>query len=473
MAKSKIKLTELGAISPLDGRYWVKLSDLSFYVSEASLIRTRLVIETKYLLALAEIGLVRPLTTVEKNTLQSFSTRLTDKQIKRVKEIEEVVRHDVKAVERSLREFFAGTSLENVIEMLHFGLTSEDINNIAYRLMLKRATANICLPVFDQIIDTFLTLARKYQKTPMLARTHGQSAIPTTLGKEMINFASRLNIQVRRLESLRLTGKLNGAVGNYNSLVFSSPQVDWVTFSETFVKSFGLVPNLLTTQINFADDIIEILQSFERINNVIINIDTDMWRYISDNWFTQEVKKGEVGSSTMPQKVNPIDFENSKGNAEIANGMISGLAGQLAISWLQRDLSGSTTHRNLGAGLGYSLLAARSLLTGLKRVQPNEKLIRQELNKNWAILGEAVQTLLRKLGEKDPYSMVASLTRGQEINKQSWKKWVSTLAQEKDVISLLLKLTPDNYLGNAEKLVDLGINQIKDSRKQTNKLLYK
>src|SRR5258706_620700 len=349
--------------------------------------------------------------------------------------------------------------------MLHFGLTSEDINNLAYRLMLKRAKDNICVPVLDQVVNIFISLAKKYQDIPMLARTHGQAAIPNTLGKEMINFASRLNTQVRKLDSLQLTGKVNGFVGNCIALVFAGPEVDWISFSEHFVSSLGLEPTLITTQINFADDIIENFQAFERINNVIVNIDTDIWRYISDDWFTLEIKKGEIGSSTMPQKVNPVDFENSKGNAEIANGMFSGLSRQLAVSWWQRDLSGSTAHRNIGVGLAYSLLAYRSLLGGLKRISANEEIIQKALNDNWNILGEAVQTLLRRQGHKDPYTTVASLTKGQKIDKKSWRTWVSKLPQKTTMVKSLLKLTPETYLGNATILVDLGIQKIKVSRK--------
>jgi len=461
----KKELTPLDAISPLDGRYWNKVENLSPHASEAALIKTRIEVEAKYLIALSEAGLVRPLTVEEELRLVLLGNNLTQEQTERVKEIEDTTRHDVKAMERAMREFFLGTSLEDVLEMVHFGLTSEDINNISYRLMLERAKKEVCIPALDEVVDAFASMAEKYRDVPMLARTHGQPAVPTTLGKEMANFAIRLNTQVRKLEGTRLTGKLNGAVGNYNALVFAAPEIDWIAFSEKFVKKLGLESSLITTQINFADDMIEMFQVFERINYVLINIDADMWRYISDDWFIQEVKKGEVGSSTMPQKVNPIDFENSKGNAEVSNGMLEGLSRQLAVSWLQRDLSGSTASRNVGVGLGHGLLAYQSLLTGLKRVRPNEEVIHEELHRNWAILSEGVQTLLRRLGEKDPYSMVADLTRGQKIDAEAWHKWVVGLNQSPDVIETLLKLSPDTYIGNAPELVDLALRQIGESRK--------
>src|SRR4030043_440364 len=273
---------------------------------------------------------------------------MTMAQAERVKQIEDTTRHDVKAMERAFREFVVGTSLEDVTEMIHFGLTSEDINNLSYRLMLDRARREICVPALDQVVDGFADRASQYKGIPMLARTHGQPAVPTTLGKEMANIAVRLNRQTRKLENVKLTGKLNGAVGNFNAHFLAATEIDWIAFSEKFVRSLGLEPNLFTTQIKPYDDMIELFQAFQRVNGVLLDIDQDMWRYISDDWFTQEVKKGEVGSSTMPQKVNPIDFENSEGNLTLANGVLETLSRKLPISRLQRDLSASTTIRNIG-----------------------------------------------------------------------------------------------------------------------------
>ncbi len=454
-------LTVLSAISPLDGRYWDRVAILSSYVSEIALIKTRIEIEAKYLVALSQVGLVRSLTSKEKQFLMDLGQNLTVVQVLQVKEIEETTRHDVKAVERAMRLFLGETSLADTIEMIHFGLTSEDMNNLSYRLMLQRATAEVCMSTLAKVIDQFAKLAKQYRDLPMLARTHGQPAIPTTLGKEMANFASRLHAQMMQLKAVQLTGKLNGAVGNYSALVYVSPKIDWIKFSQKFVTSLGLVPTLMSTQINYTDDMIELFQAYGRVNNVLLNINADMWRYISDGWFVQEAKKGEVGSSTMPQKVNPIDFENSKGNAEIANGMFEGLSRQIAVSWLQRDLSGSTAIRNLGVGLAHSLLAYQSLLTGLSRVKADEQAIHGALHKNWNILGEGVQTLLRQIGVADPYSLIAGLTKGQEIDSKAWGKWVISLKQKPAVTKKLLSLTPDSYIGNAGRLVDLTLKKIK------------
>ena len=461
----RLPLTALSAVSPLDGRYFDRVSLLSPFVSESALIKTRIEIEAKYLIALSVIGLVRPLTVGESKKLRHLGQAMTEEQIIQVKEIEETTRHDVKAMERAMRLFLTGTSLEEVIEMIHFGLTSEDINNLSYRLMLQRATRVVCFPKLMEVVEELSRLAKQYRSLPMLARTHGQAAIPTTLGKELANFASRLSMQASKLQKVLLTGKLNGAVGNYNALVYVAPKIDWRQFSEKFVHSLGLEPVLMSTQINYPDDMIELFQTYERVNNVLININSDMWRYISDGWFVQEMKKGEVGSSTMPQKVNPIDFENSKGNAEVANGMFEGLARQLSVSWLQRDLSGSTTIRNLGVPLAHSLLAYQSLLTGLSRVTADQQSIHEALYKNWNILGEGVQTLLRKEGVADPYSLVASLTKGEQIDSKAWRKWVLGLKQKPNVTKKLLALTPDTYIGLARELVDLTLLNIKKSRR--------
>jgi len=331
-------------------------------------------------------------------------------------------------------------------------------------LMLDRARREICVPALDQVVDGFADRARQYKGIPMLARTHGQPAVPTTLGKEMANVAVRLNRQTRKLEDVKLTGKLNGAVGNFNAHLLAAPEVDWIAFSEKFIISLGLEPNLFTTQINPYDDMIEMFQAFQRVNGVLIDIDQDMWRYISDDWFTQEVKQGEIGSSTMPQKVNPIDFENSEGNVQMANSIWEGMDRKLAVSRLQRDLSDSTTIRNVGVGLGYGLLAYRNTLAGLKRVHPNTELMQGKLNENWVILTEGVQTVLRKAGEQDPYSMVAGLSRGQRIGQAEWQEWVDGLQVNDDVKGTLRDLTPETYVGHAEKLTDMALIEIAESR---------
>jgi adenylosuccinate lyase len=463
-AKSAAVLSELTAISPVDGRYRGKLAELAPYASEMALIKTRVEVEARYLIALSDVGLVRQLDDKEKERLMTIGPSMTMEEVARVKEIEETTRHDVKAMERTFREMVAGSSLEDVTEMIHFGLTSEDVNNLSYRLMLDRGRRDVCIPIVDKVVDVFVELADKYKTTPMLARTHGQAAVPTTLGKEMANIAVSLNGQVRKLEKLKLTGKLNGAVGNYNALELAAPEVDWIEFSRKFVTSLGLEPNLITTQINTYEDEIEMFQTLQRINGIVLGIDQDMWRYISDNWFIQEVKRGEVGSSTMPQKVNPIDFENSEGNVQMANSLFEGMDRKLAVSRLQRDLSDSTTVRNIGVGLAYSVLGYKSLLAGLGRIRPNVELMGEVLGENWVILTEGVQTVLRRAGVKDPYSLIASLSRGQHIGKDEWQAWIDGLDVQDSIKKQLKDLTPENYIGKAVELTELAIREIKASR---------
>lgn len=462
--RSKLPLTELTAISPLDGRYREKVAPLAPFVSEYALIRTRFEVEAKYLVALSQAGIVRNLNDNEKRKLETFERSITLKEAQKVKKTEEETRHDVKAMEKSFRKMVKGTSLRDLVEMIHFGLTSEDVNNLAYRLMLKRACTEVCIPALDSLVDELTQRAERYQSAPMLARTHGQSAIPTTVGKEIINFASRLNDEMQKLENQKLTGKLTGAVGNFNALVAAYPNIDWVAFSEKFVKSLGLEPNLITTQINPYEDVIEFLQNIQRINGIILDFDQDMWRYISDDWFEQVAKKGEVGSSTMPQKVNPIDFENSEGNLQLANGIIETMSRKLATSRLQRDLSDSTTIRNIGVLLGYSLIAYKSTLTGISRIKPNLSKITEDLNNDWSILAEAAQTVLRSAKVDDPYSLVATLTRGRHFDESQWGSWVNDLPVAEVVKRRLSKLNPQNYIGLASQLTRDKIKEIKSIR---------
>jgi adenylosuccinate lyase len=459
-----MELNQLTAISPLDGRYREKVAELSPYISEMALIKTRIEVEAKYLIALSEAGLVRKLTVLEKKFLFEFNQNITDEQVLKVKEFEEITRHDVKAVEKFLREILEKNNLKDLLEWIHFGLTSEDINNIARRLMLIRAIKEVIVPTLDLIVDELVGFSKQNKAISMLARTHGQPAVPTTLGKEMVNFAMRINGQIRKLEIVKLEGKLNGAVGNYNALQLSAPGIDWVEFSRKFITSLGLIPNLITTQINPYEDIIETLQIIQRINGIVLDLDQDIWRYVSDGWFIQIVKKREVGSSTMPQKVNPIDFENSEGNVQIANSLFEGMVRKLAVSRLQRDLSDSTTVRNIGAGLAYSLLAYKSTLNGLSRVHPNIELINNILNENWTILTEGVQTILRKEGVKDPYSLITSLSKGKHIGESEWQAWIDRLDIQDSVKIQLKNLSPESYLGKAVELTELAIALIKKSR---------
>jgi len=457
-------LTSLTAISPVDGRYREKVEELVPYASEMALFKTRVEVEATYLVFLSKESLIRPLTDQERETLINLGPNLTIDEVERIKKIEKTTRHDVKATERGIREFVAGTSLKDITEMVHFALTSEDVNNISYRLMFQRATREVCVPVLDKVVDGLVERARQYKGIPMLARTHGQPAVPTTLGKEIANVAVRLNGQVRKLGESRLTGKLNGAVGNYNAQLLAAPEVDWIAFSQKFVESLGLEPNLFTTQINPYEDVIELFQAFQRVNGVLLDFDQDTWRYISDDWFVQEVKKGEVGSSTMPQKVNPIDFENSESNLQTADFLFEGMGRKLAVSRLQRDLSDSSTVRNIGMAMAYGLLAYKNTLAGLARIRPNLEKIGEKLNENWVILTEGVQTVLRRADVEDPYSMVASLSRGQKIGKDEWQTWVSSLEIPLDAKAKLLKLTPETYIGEAEKLTEMALEEIAKSR---------
>lgn len=453
-------LNTLTSITPLDGRYREKTEELSEYVSECALIKTRIEVEIKYLITLSENKIIRTISKKEKEFLESLINKFSIKDAEKVKEIEKETRHDVKAVERMIRGLIKATTLKDLTEMIHFGLTSEDINNISYRLILKRATDEIILSTLLEIISELCEIAEENKNVVMLARTHGQAALPTTLGKEIVVFAERLNKQFLKLENQDLTGKITGAVGNYNALKLSYPKTDWIKFSEKFISSLGLVPNVITTQINPYDDIAEYFQIYQRINNILIDLNQDIWRYISDGWFSQVVRKGEIGSSTMPQKVNPIDFENSEGNLGMANSLLEFMVRKLSVSRLQRDLSDSTVIRNIGTALGFCLISYKSLSIGLSRITPNAEMISEDLNNDWSILTEAAQTILRKEGVSDPYSMIATLVRGKKIDEKDWKVWVKKLKIDNKTKEELENLTPKKYIGLAKELTEKAIREI-------------
>lgn len=469
MAKEveKLLLTPLTAISPLDGRYWDKVSDLSPYASELGLIRTRFEVEARYLVELSQVGVVRPLGQLEADHLLELGPSLTQDQGERIKQIEDTTRHDVKAIERGFRELLAGTSMEDLTEYVHIFLTSEDVNNLSYRLLAQRGTTRVLIPALDGLTDHVMERADQYKHLPMMARTHGQEAVPTTLGKELAVYGVRINEQTRALGKHPLKGKLNGAVGNFNSFAVGAPNVDWIAFSKRFVEIVGFKPNLFTTQINPYDDFVELFQIYQRANGVILDLDQDAWRYISDHYFALQAIKGEVGSSTMPQKVNPIDYENSEGNLKIANGVFEVFVRSLPISRLQRDLSDSTLIRNVGVGLAHSLLSYRNTLAGFRRVSADEQAIAEGLNKDWSILGEPVQQVLRMQGVEDPYSLVTNFVRGRHVNAEDWKTWiVDNLPKEisPEATRLLQGLTPQNYLGYAMELTDMAQEEIQSSR---------
>lgn len=446
-------MSKLLSISPLTGRYRNKIQELEELTSEYTLIKTRIEVELKYLIALSKAGIVRKISKEEVTELNSIHEKFSLEEAEKIKEIEEQTRHDVKAVEIYLGRTFERSTLKDLTESIHFGLTSEDINNLSFRLMLKNAGKEVILTYLDKLNAELGNFSKKYKNLPLLARTHGQPAVPTTLGKEFAVFSSRLNSQFKVLDKIRLTGKLNGAVGNYNALEFAYPKIDWIKFSKDFIKSFNLEPNLITTQIDPYEDVIEYFQTIQRINGVLLDLNQDIWRYISDGWLVHSTEKGQVGSSTMPQKINPIDFENSEGNLELANGLIEVFTRKLAVSRLQRDLSNSTIIRNMGTVLGYSLLAYKNTLTGLSKISPNSELITHDLNSDWSVLSEAIQIILRTEKIKSSYLKTVEMTKGKHFGDKEWKGLVQSLSISKSNKEKLLKLTPQKYIGLASKLV--------------------
>ncbi|MBI2621223.1 MAG: adenylosuccinate lyase [Candidatus Levybacteria bacterium] len=440
-------INTLNAISPIDGRYRNHVEELSDYSSEFAFIKYRTEIEIRYLIALSKIGIFRKLSNNEQKIFNKLIENLDIDEAEKVKDIEETTRHDVKAIEYYLKEKLSNTTLSDILEFIHFGLTSEDVNNLAIRLMLKDAIQIVILKKLQNLSKEILNQTNKYKKLPMLGRTHGQAALPTTLGKEFLVFYERINIELKILQAFKLKGKLNGAVGNYSALNFAYPKIDWRKFSKDFVTSFGLEVNQTTNQIAPYEDIIYIFQTLQRINGILLDFNQDMWRYISDGWLIQENKKGEIGSSTMPQKINPIMFENSEGNLIIANSLIEGFTSKLPLSRLQRDLSNSTISRNFGLTLAYCLLAYKNCLSGLLRIKVNENKIIDDLNSDWSILSEAVQIYLKKQGVKKGYEILKDLTRGEKMGRDDFLRMVDKLPLNKNQKDELKKLTPQNYIG--------------------------
>lgn len=443
----QLKLSSLTAISPIDGRYRNQVEALSEYSSEFAVIKYRTEIEVKYLIELSKIEVIRKFKVSEVKVLEDLIKNFALGDAEKIKTIEETTKHDVKAIEYYLKEKLSKSTLADVLEFIHFGLTSEDINNLTIRLMLKDGLEKVVLANIQILNDEIFNQSKRYKNLSMLGRTHGQAAIPTTLGKEFLVFHERLNKEINILKSSKLSGKLNGAVGNYNALSFTYPKINWPKFSKDFVGSFGLELNQSTNQIAPFEDIIFIFQTLQRINGILLDFNQDMWRYISDHWLVQENKKGEVGSSTMPQKINPIMFENAEGNLIIANSLIGGFTDKLPISRLQRDLSNSTISRNFGLTLAYCLLAYKNSLSGLKRVKANEEQIKKDLNSDWSILSEAVQIYLKKEKVKNGYEILKELTRGQKLNHESFLAMIEKLPIDQNQKEILRKLSPENYIG--------------------------
>lgn len=448
----------LNNLSPLDGRYQTQVSPLNKYFSESALIKYRLLVEVEYLIALSQnskIKAVRKLTSQEENKLRTVYNKFDLTTAKRVKEIEKITNHDVKACEYFLNDHLAKTSLKDVLGFVHFALTSEDTNNLAYSLMWKEAVENEYLPQLKAVIKQLTILANKNRKVAMLALTHGQPATPTTLGKEMAVYVCRLQSQLKQLEQKQYLGKLGGATGNWAAQQVSYPEVDWLNFSQRLVKFLGLKFNPLTTQIESHDSLVEAYDNLRHINNILIGFCQDMWLYISRGLFGQEKKKAEVGSSTMPHKINPIYFENAEGNLGLADSILVFFSEKLTKSRLQRDLTDSTVLRNQGLALGYSYLALKSLLNGLSRLKVNTQALKQELNQHWEVLTEAIQTVLKKNKVEQSYEQVKALVHGQTLNRQQYQALVKALNLPKAEQRKLLLLTPEKYTGLSDKLVEL------------------
>ncbi|MFA6256913.1 MAG: adenylosuccinate lyase [Candidatus Paceibacterota bacterium] len=448
------------AISPLDGRYFSKTRTLAPYFSEEALMKYRLAMEAEYLIALSlsRKTALRKFTPAEIKIIRTLVEKFNDDSYNKIKEIEKTTNHDVKAVEYFIKERLSKTSLKDSTEWVHFALTSEDTNNIAYGMILSDATENILLPKLLKIVAELKTLAKHHKDLPMLARTHGQPATPTTFGKEMNVFAERLDRGLKHLLGQKIQVKLNGASGNYNAHMAAYPKVDWLKWSETFVaglnkkRKFALELNPLTTQIEPHDSYVELFDRIKRFNNILVDLNQDMWRYISDEWVVQKPKPGEVGSSTMPHKINPIFFENSEGNLGLGNALFEFFGRKLPISRLQRDLSDSTVERNMGVAFAHSLVAYEYLLEGLARISVNEHNVVAALTKHPEVIGEAIQTILRREGIEAPYEKLKELTRGKENTLEAIHAFVGTLKVSDKVKKELLKLTPENYTGLASHL---------------------
>ncbi|WP_370293670.1 adenylosuccinate lyase [Thalassolituus sp.] len=448
-----MELSALTAISPLDGRYGSKTAPLRAIFSEFGLIRARVEVEIRWLQRLAEHEAVTEVPAFSVATmalLNDIVDNFSEADAQRVKDIEATTNHDVKAVEYLIKEKFAGNEeLQKVNEFVHFACTSEDINNLSHGLMLK-AGRDAILPVMQKIADEIRKLAHDYAALPMLSRTHGQTASPTTLGKEMANVVARLERQIRQVEAVELLGKINGAVGNYNAHLSAYPDIDWEANAEIFVSSLGLTFNPYTTQIEPHDYIAELFDAYARFNTILIDFDRDIWAYISNGYFKQKTIAGEVGSSTMPHKVNPIDFENSEGNLGIANAVMAHMAQKLPISRWQRDLTDSTVLRNMGVGIGYSLIAYQATLKGISKLQVNEARLAEDLNNAWEVLAEPVQTVMRRYGIEQPYEKLKAFTRGKAITKDAMVEFIASLDLPQSAKDELNAMTPASYVGTAE-----------------------
>ena len=439
------------AVTPIDGRYYGKTASLSEYFSEYALIRYRVRIEVEYFIALCRIPLPQlegVLSPEKEEQLQSIWKDLTPEQAQKVKDIEKVTNHDVKAVEYYLRDRFTEIGLGNCLTFIHFGLTSQDINNTATPLMLKEALERVYMPALREVRDIIASYAEEWKDIPMLAKTHGQPASPTRVGKEFKVFQARLDEQMRQFGELSYPAKFGGATGNMNAHKLAYPQIDWIAFGEEFVASLGLRRSFPTTQIEHYDNLAAIFDCLRRINTILIDLSRDIWTYISMEYFRQKVNKNEVGSSAMPHKVNPIDFENAEGNLGMADAILTFLSMKLPVSRLQRDLTDSTVSRNIGVPLAHGLIALASLKKGLGKLILNENALHRDLEANWAVVAEAVQTILRRENYPNPYETLKALTRtGKPIDESTIKEFIETLDVNEEIKAELRTITPWNYTG--------------------------
>jgi len=448
-----MKVSTLKALSPVDGRYADKVGRLRDIFSEYGLIRYRVLVEVRWLQSLADessVGELAPLSSVMKDVLNHIVDDFSQDDAERVKAIEATTNHDVKAVEYFIREKLGdGPETRPLKDFLHFGCTSEDINNLSYALMLRAARADVLLPMMRSLRGSLQTMAREYSALPMLSRTHGQTASPTTLGKELANVVARLSRAQQRFAEVEILGKFNGAVGNYNAHAVTYPDVDWPGISHRFIESLGIAPNPYTTQIEPHDWTAEYCHALERFNTILIDFARDVWGYISLGYFRQKVARDEVGSSTMPHKVNPIDFENAEGNLGVANALLGHFADKLPVSRWQRDLTDSTVQRNLGVAIAYVVIALQSLARGVGKLQVNESAIQADVSAAWEVLAEAVQSVMRRYSIPEPYEKLKALTRGQAVTRELLQEFIGTLDIPDAEKQRLLNLTPEMYTGLA------------------------
>lgn len=447
--------SELKAVSPIDGRYASKTSSLTEIFSEYGLIAARVLVEVRWLQALAEQPGITELPSLSAESIAALNNivnEFNEEDAEAIKTIERTTNHDVKAI-----EYFLKSKLDNIPELaaakefIHFACTSEDINNLSHAVMLQ-AGKQVLLPTMNRIVDTLADYAKEWAAQPMLSRTHGQTASPTTVGKEFANVVARLRRQITQLEKCEILGKINGAVGNYNAHLSAYPDIDWQAHGEQFVTGLGLTWNPYTTQIEPHDYIAELFHNVARFNTIIIDLDRDIWAYISRGFFKQKQIEGEIGSSTMPHKVNPIDFENSEGNLGLANAVLGHMAEKLPVSRWQRDLTDSTVLRNMGVGFAYSLIAYEATLKGLGKLQLNASVIDADLDNAWEVLAEPLQTIMRRYGVDKPYEKLKALTRGKKVNAESLAEFIEQLDIDQEAKLAMLALTPANYIGQAEQL---------------------